>query len=259
MRLGVALGGGIARGIAHIGVLQALVAAGFRPAVVAGTSAGALVGALYAAGLSPAEMEQAAHSIQWRTLVRLRLRRDGLLDASGLERFLQQYIGDIEFTELSLPFACVACDLLTGEEVVLQSGPVTRAVRASSAFPGLFLPVLADGRYYVDGGVVNNVPVSVCRALGADVVLAVDLNRVDTPTGRKPRNLVDVMLTSLSVLQTAQVAAAVATADLAVRPYLATFSPLELVHIDEMIAEGRRAMVSELPKLEALLGGGEPA
>src|SRR6202171_1870298 len=174
--LGIALGSGSARGWAHIGVLRALTEAGIAPDFVAGCSMGAMVGAAFAAGRIE-ELEAWALSLGWRRVV-------GLVDV-GLrgrvikgDRLLNIYQGqfvECPFSELSVPFAAVATDLATGQEVWLREGKVSDAVRASCAVPGLFQPVLRGGRYLIDGSVVNPIPVSLCRAMGADVVIAVDL------------------------------------------------------------------------------------
>lgn len=260
-KVGLALGGGVARGIAHIGVLQVLVEHRIPIDLIAGTSAGSLVGALFAAGLDPWLMERAAEQLHWRGLVRLKLRRDGLLDAQGLERFILGHIGDLDFRDLKIPFAAVACDLLRGEEVLLQEGRVALAVRASSAFPGIFLPVRVGNRLLVDGGLVNNVPASACRRLGADYVIAVDLNK-PRPENRPPRNLLHIMLYSLSVVQRPQIEQSLQAADAVIQPDLNDFSVVELERVRPMVEAGRAAALAALPQiqrdLERLAGGGTP-
>lgn len=248
VKVGLALGGGVARGIAHVGVLQALEEAGIPVHVVAGTSAGSIVGALYAAGIDPWLLERVARTLNWRALVRLRVRRDGILDAQGLEDFLRGNIGDLEFSQLRIPFAAVACDVLTGEEVVLREGPVAPAVRASASLPGIFLPVRQGSRLLVDGGIVNNVPVSVCREMGADYVIAVDLNR-PRARQRPPRNLFHILLYTLTFLQRPQIEASLLRADVAIRPDLNDFSVVELERVGEMVDAGRRAAFAEIPRI----------
>ena len=175
-KLGIALGSGSARGWAHIGVLLALAEHGIAPDFIAGCSMGAMVGAAFAAGRI-GQLETWALSLDWKRVV-------GLLDLGlrgGLikgERLLDMFQGqfvECQFSELALPFAAVATDLATGKELWLREGKVSDAVRASCTVPGLFQPVLRDGRYVVDGSVVNPIPVSLCRAMGAEVVIAVDL------------------------------------------------------------------------------------
>lgn len=173
----VALGSGSARGWAHVGVLRALERAGIRPDIVCGTSIGSLVGAAYAAG----ELDRFEHwirSLGVRDVVSLMDFRmnGGMLKGERLVAFFQRHFLDRPIEDLALPFAAIAADLHTGQEVWLREGSATAAVRASIALPGLFSPVWRQGRLLVDGGLVNPVPVSLARAMGADIVIAVDLN-----------------------------------------------------------------------------------
>jgi NTE family protein len=174
--LGVALGSGSARGWAHVGVLRALAEQGIVPDYIAGCSMGAMVGAAVAAGRIE-QLETWALSLDWKGIVGLVDvgLRGGLIKGHRLLEFFHAQFVDCQFPELPLPFAAVATDLASGEEVWLREGKVSDAVRASWAVPGLFQPVLREGRYLVDGSVVNPVPVSLCRAMGADVVIAVDV------------------------------------------------------------------------------------
>lgn len=176
-RIGLALGGGSARGWAHIGVIRALADAGIEPDIVCGTSIGALVGAAYVAGeLDP--LEAWVRSLRLQTVVSFLdfSLNGGLIKGEKLIGFFRSHFVDRDIRELARPFGAVATDLQRGREVWLREGRVTDAVRASIALPGLFTPVQLDGRWLVDGGLVNPVPVSLCRAMGADIVIAVDLN-----------------------------------------------------------------------------------
>jgi len=182
-RIGLALGGGGARGWAHIGVLRALERAGIKPDVVCGTSVGALVGALALAGRLDALEDWALGLNRFRIAGYLDFRvRGGMISGNRLTAALREYLGDLKIEELPVPFACVATDLLTGHEVWLRQGSVVEMLRASFSLPGLFAPVEVDGRWLVDGALVNPLPVSVCRAMGARVVIAVNLNA--DPIGR---------------------------------------------------------------------------
>lgn len=176
-RIGIALGGGAARGWAHIGILSALEARGIRPEIVCGTSIGALVGGIYAAGKLP-ELEAWVGSLTRRdviSLVDLTTVGGGMIGGRKLLELYREHIGEPRIEDLSVRFAAVATDLETGAEVWLRQGPLHEAIRASISIPGIFTPVPRDGRWLVDGALVNPVPVSVCRALGAEVVIAVDL------------------------------------------------------------------------------------
>jgi NTE family protein len=176
--IGLALGGGVARGWAHIGAIRALIEAGIEPDIISGTSIGALVGAAYLSGNLDA-IENWARSLTKRRLIGymdVRWGGAGLLRGERLAKVLNHYLGDINIEDMDRKFAAVACDLRTGYEVWLQNGPLVPALRASYALPGAFEPVKIDERFMIDGALVNPVPVSTCRALGAHIVIAVSLN-----------------------------------------------------------------------------------
>jgi NTE family protein len=187
-RVGLALGSGSARGLAHIGVLRALVEAGVRIDVVAGTSMGAFVGAMFAAGKLD-ELEKEFRGMGWQgiaSLVDPVFPRSGLIDGLKIGEFVRRHVAEPDIEALPIPFRAVATDISTGEEVAIGSGSLIEAVRASIAVPGVFNPVRCNGKVYVDGGLVDPVPVSVARQMGADVVIAVDLNH-DIVTNRLTR------------------------------------------------------------------------
>lgn len=176
--LGLALGGGVARGWAHIGAMRALIEAGIKPDIIAGTSIGAIVGAAYLSGKLDV-LEQWARSLNRRKMMGymdVRWGGSGFMRGDRLARVLNHYMGDVRIEDLDRKFAAVACDLRTGYEVWLQRGPIVPAIRASYALPGAFEPVKVDGRFMIDGALVNPVPVSACRAMGAHMVIAISLN-----------------------------------------------------------------------------------
>ena len=173
--IGLALGGGGARGWSHIGVLEALLEAGIEPKIVAGTSMGALVGAAYAGGML-VRLKEWAEAVDWRAIVGLldvQIANGGLIEGSRILRLLQDLGIAMAIEDLPMKYAAVTTDLADGREIWLQTGPVDVAIRASIGLPGIFSPTLVDGRWLADGGLVNQVPVSTCRALGADFVIAV--------------------------------------------------------------------------------------
>jgi len=191
-KVGLALGSGGARGAAHVGVLKVLEREGIKISAIAGSSIGAMVGGAYAAGIPLSRIEE-----EWLTTSRTKLLRSflptfprtGLSSGAGLRRYLREILGDVRIEELPIPFAAVATDLDTGKAVVLRSGPLVDAIRASTAIPGIFQPVCWEGRLLADGGMVEPLPVRVCRELGAEVVIAVDTNpapRPTTPQQRRP-------------------------------------------------------------------------
>ncbi|MFH1382847.1 MAG: patatin-like phospholipase family protein [Chloroflexota bacterium] len=177
-KVGYALGGGGARGLSHIGVLKVLNERGILPDIIAGTSMGAVIGALYAGGMEAGDIEHLIVQLDWRRLVLLAdltLPVRGLIQGRRVFSLLKSILGDLTFPQLRCDFVCVATDILTGEQVVLHDGSLIEAVWASIAIPGIFTPVKIDGRYLVDGGLVNEVPVSVCRQRGAGWVVGVNV------------------------------------------------------------------------------------
>lgn len=186
--IGLALGGGVARGWAHIGVLRALEEAGIRPDIVAGTSIGAVVGGCYVAGkLDPLEAwARRLNRLRMIGYMDFKVRQPGLIGGKRLARELRANLGDAAIDSLDRPFISVATDLNSGHEVWLRKGRLVEAVRASYALPGIFPPLMIDGRTLVDGALVNPVPVSVCLAMGATMVIAVNLNADLVGRGRIP-------------------------------------------------------------------------
>lgn len=190
-KVGLALGSGSARGWAHIGVLRALDEAGVQVDYVAGTSMGALVGAVYCTGNMDA-LEEIALQFDWRQVLSFMdivLPKSGLIDGKKVSEFVGGYVNQMKIEELPIAFNAVSTDLNTGREVIIDSGDVIEAVRASISVPGMFTPAKVNGKMLVDGGLVNPVPVSVARAMGADIVIAVDLNHGLLNTGsRQPES-----------------------------------------------------------------------
>ncbi len=188
--VGLALGSGSARGLAHIGVLRALDEAGIAVDVIAGTSIGALIGAVAGAGRLDT-LAATFRALDWRrmaTLFDVVLPKSGLIDGARITAMVREHVPSATIEALPVPYAAVATDIATGEEVVIRNGDVIEAVRASISVPGIFTPVRRNGRILVDGGLVNPVPVTVARALGAEMVVAVDLNH-GIVAGRAPKSL----------------------------------------------------------------------
>ncbi len=177
-KIGLALGSGSARGWAHIGVIKALTEAGIHVDYVAGTSVGAVVGAVYASGRIDS-FKDVVLQLDWKKIaffLDVVFPKSGLIDGNRIAEFIRSHVGEKNIEDLSLPFCAVSTDLATGNEVVFQDGDIIEAVRASISVPGVFTPVRKSGAILVDGGLVNPVPVSVVREMGADLVIAVDLN-----------------------------------------------------------------------------------
>jgi len=195
-RLGLALSGGAARGLAHVGVLKVFAEHGLRVDCVAGTSAGALVGGALASGMPIEEIEKVGRTLRWRDLGRMTLSRLGVQSNAPLEAYVRALFPVTRFEELTVPFAAVATDLQTGARVVMRDeGDLGFAIRASCAVPGWYVPVTdSEGRQLVDGGLVANLPVSVVRSLGAEVVVAVDVNSEGAKFMGPPASVIGVLL-----------------------------------------------------------------
>ena len=289
-RIGLALGSGSARGWAHIGVIRALERAGIAADVVCGTSVGALVGAAHAAGALE-RLEPWVKGLTWQTVMSLIDVRvsGGLIEGSKLVEFFRKRFTDEGIERLPRAFGCVATDLASGREVWLREGSVIDAVRASIALPGLLTPVVQDGRLLVDGGLVNPVPVSLCRAMGAEVVIAVDLNRdligrrkqipgegttsvsgpgaglIDAmlarfrtlgPVGSTGMpSMIDVLTTSLNIMQVriTQSRLAGEPADVMIRPRLSGIAAMDYHRGAAAIAEGERAADQIVPMIQDLI------
>lgn len=259
--VGLALGGGAARGVAHIGVLKVLAEEGIPIDRVAGTSVGSVVGAAICAGLSWQAILDRARRIDWPDIASITLPRKGFLRMDRFEGLIRDTIGVEDFRDLVIPLSTVAVDLTTGRQVVFNQGPIARAVRASCSVPGVFEPVQEGEGVLVDGGLLNEVPADIVRAMGADVVLAVSLTadrRHDAP----PRNVLDIIYYSFDLLLAARTQESLKAADIVVAPDLAGFAYRDLHRIDELARRGETAMraaVGGLKGLIAKLGAALPA
>jgi len=246
-KLGLALGGGAVLGFAHLGVLKVLTEAGYTPSAVAGTSAGSLFGGLFCAGLSCEEIRAASEKISWLDLITPTVPLMGLLKADGLEKVIARLAGNKNIEELAIPFRAVATDLVTGKEVVFDSGPLARAVRASCSVPGIFAPLEDGQRLLADGGILNNVPADVVRGMGADYILAVDV--INAAGGKKPSNIGEVIFRSMTILIAGTNPEGLRKADIVLRPELSGFSPTDMSKKDAIITAGEAAMRAALTKL----------
>jgi NTE family protein len=250
-RIGLALGGGAARGLAHIGVLKVMEEQQIGIRFIAGTSAGSLIGSLYCAGFGWQRIKDTARDIDWSDLVSPTWPTLGIVSSQKLEKTLNRLLGSKRFDDLDIPFRAVAVDITSGEEVVLQSGSVARAVRASCSIPGIFEPTELDGRLLVDGGLVNDVPTDVVRDMGADRVIGVDLN-ADRVIPKRPENLIEIFYRSLNILIYNSAGRAKRASDLMVVPRLEGFSYHDLGRLDELVERGERAARDQMEALKKL-------
>jgi NTE family protein len=247
-KIGLALGGGAVRGAAHLGVLEVLEREGIRPDYVAGVSAGSAMGAVYCAGLDLDEMKRLALGLRWRKLGQVTRSRLGLFDGRRMEEYLEEIIGPLQFEELEIPLATVAVDILRGELVVLKEGPVAPAVRASCAIPGIFTPLERGEQMLVDGGILNTVPVSVAREMGADYVIAVDLFP-PTSRGAKPRNLFEMFYLSFYTIRRAAHREGPG-ADCLIVPPIGKFSLVDFSQVEALIEKGREAAEAKIEQIK---------
>jgi NTE family protein len=254
-RIGLALSGGAARGIAHVGVLQALVENQIPIDFIAGTSAGALVGGSMASGMPLSELEALGRSLRWRDIGRMTMSRSGVQSNERLEQFLRAHLPATRFEELPIPFAAVATELNTGQPVILRdTGDLPFAIRASCAIPGWYLPVVDEqGRQLVDGGLVANVPVSVARSLGADLVIAVDVNAEGAKFLGPSLSIIGVVIQSMLVVQRIAAQVQLEAADLVITPHVGHIRWDEMGRADELLAAGREAVIESLTEIRSLI------
>src|SRR5215470_18115295 len=250
--IGIALGGGFARGIAHIGVLKVLEEEKIPIDYVAGTSVGALIGAAYCSGLSIGELEEVARRVRFKTFARWTLSRHGFATNQRMIGFLNSVLKVKSFEELRIPLAVTATDLSTGEGVVFHSGPLVEPVRASCAYPGMFLPVNIRGRWLVDGMLAHAVPTRPLVDMGARHVLAVHL-KGRWSSGNAPRHLFDVIGQCFAIAQDMCSSHWKEAADLIVEPDVNGFEYDAFVHTVALIKAGETATRAALPELRKWL------
>lgn len=252
-RIGLALGGGAAKGFAHVGVIAVLEEAGLRPDYVVGTSAGSLVAALYASGKSSAELQKTAMSMEEAAITdwMLPLVGRGVFRGDALGRFVNESVGGRLIEDMRIPLGVVATDLGSGQAVLFQRGDTGTAVRASSAVPAVFVPVKINGRDYVDGGLVAPVPVRYARQMGAELVIAVDISTApeDSPT----KDTLQILLQTFSIMGKSINQHELREADIVVRPSLVGLKSADFSARQRAIDAGRAAMLAALPALRARL------
>jgi NTE family protein len=252
LAIGVALGGGFARGIAHVGVLKVLEQENIPVRVICGTSVGALIGACYCSGLSATEMEEVAHKTRFTSFARWTLSRCGFASNDRMIDYLSRILKCRTFEEMHLPLGVTATDFNTGEAVVFHSGSIIDPVRASCAYPGMFLPVEIGGRYLVDGMLSHPVPTRPVREMGADRVIAVHLKGTWS-NGGPPRHLFDVIGQSFAIAQDAMAPTWRGVADLVIEPEVAGFAYDDFKRTSDLIHAGETAMRKALPEVRKWL------
>jgi NTE family protein len=250
-RIGLALGGGAARGFAHIGVIQVLEEAGIRPDLVAGTSAGSLVAALYASGLDGRQLASLALAMDEGAITDWAFPGRGLIRGEALARWVREHTRGQSIEQMPLPLGIVAADLGSGAPVLFRRGDTGTAVRASSAVPAVFKPVRIGDREYVDGGLVAPVPVRFAREMGAEFVIAVDIST--PPEGQATGDPLRLLLQTFNIMGASISRFELREADIVLRPRLAGIGSADFTARQRAIAAGREAALAQLPAIRARL------
>lgn len=256
LKIGLALGGGAARGFAHVGVIAVLEEAGLRPQFVVGTSAGSLVAALYASGKTSAQLQQTALNMEEVAITdwMLPIIGRGMFRGDALARYVNELVAGRLIENMAIPLGIVATDLNSGQAVLFQRGDTGTAVRASSAVPAVFVPVKINGREYVDGGLVAPVPVHFVRQMGADLVIAVDIS--SPPEANSASDTLQILLQTFAIMGQSINQYELKDADVVVRPSLTGLKSADFSARQRAMDAGRAAMLAALPALKARLGAG---
>jgi NTE family protein len=249
--IAVALGGGGAKGFAHIGVLKMLESHGIKPRIVTGTSAGSFVGAIYASGRSPYQLQEVALALEEADIRDLTFSKQGFLEGQKLQDYVNRQIGNRLIQQLPLRFAAVATQLDTGAKVAFNRGNTGQAVRASCSIPNVFIPATINGKRYVDGGLVSPVPVSTARDMGADLVIAVDITA--RPKPGQATSLWGLLDQSLNIMGMQGLAQELAQADVVIKPAVGGMGVAELSGRHQAILEGERAAQAQLKAIDAAI------
>lgn len=252
-KIALVLGGGAARGFAHIGVIKVLEGQGIVPDMIVGTSAGSVVGALYAGGYSGFDLQKIALQMEQSSVSDFSMPNRGFIKGEQLQAFVNKALQNRPMEKLNKPFAAVATDLHSGEMIVFRRGNTGMAVRASSSVPGVFQPVVIRNHEYVDGGLVSPVPVRVARSMGADIVIAVDISKQLQTT--KLEDTIDILLQTFAIMEQSISSLELADADIVIRPATGTIKGTDFESKNLAILEGEEATQAAIPlireKLEA--------
>jgi NTE family protein len=250
--VGLALGGGAARGIAHIGVLQALVDNDIPIDFISGTSAGAIVAASFAFGRTPPEIKVSAKRLSWYALSSFPDSKLGLASNRALEKMMEDIMGKKDITEAKIPLAVMTTDIENGARVVFREGKAALAVRASCCIPGLFAPVDIDGRKLLDGGLSENVPLSPLKEMGADILIGVNL--IHWHSERKVQNALDVVANAMDIMTARQEEDHERHGAIMISPDLGNFSSSDFKKIDALVEAGYRATMKKMPEIKERVG-----
>lgn len=246
-KIGLALSGGAALGAAHIGVIKALNQKNVKPQYIAGTSIGAFTAAFYAFEKSIEEMQEVAEKLDWLEISAFSLSKYGLLTNQKMTALIEEHIGNKNIEDSPIPLAIVATDICSGKKVVITKGNLAEAIVASTCLPGIFSPVSHNNKMLVDGGLVENLPVSTVKSMGAEFVIASDLNGNNSLT--KPQNILEVLVNSFQIIMLASSRGQAKKADLLIQPDLTEFNSTDTTKAKQLIAQGNKAANHQLSQL----------
>lgn len=250
IKLGLALGGGGARGVAHIGVLKAFEENGITFDFVAGTSAGSIVGAMYSFGKTPEEMLKIARTLDVKDIRKSKFFMPSKTD--GIEDLIKQNLGDVDISQSKIPFSAIAVDLISSREIAFTRGNLSKVVAGSCAVPGVFVPVEYEDMHLSDGGLQNNIPSDVPRHFGCDYVVAVDVNST-RGYGTSSLKVLDVILATIRIMSKSNCNKGYLNADIVVAPSMKEYKSTKIDDIDAMYAEGYQAGLEAVPKILELI------
>lgn len=246
VKVGLALGGGASRGIAHIGAIKAFEENNINFDFIVGTSVGSIIGAMYACNKSADEMIKIAKSLKVKDIRKSKFFMPS--KTTGIQELVSENLGDMDISQTKIPYCCVAVDLITAQEVVLTKGDISKAVAGSCSIPGVFTPVIFNNMHLIDGGLQNNIPSDVPRYFGCDYVIAIDVNST-RGEGTKSLKIVDVLKTTIGIMNKANSIKGYSDADLVIRPSMKKYKSTKLDEVDEMFAEGYQAALDNIPKI----------
>ncbi|WP_394232631.1 patatin-like phospholipase family protein [Niallia oryzisoli] len=254
-KIGLALGSGGARGFSHLGVIKVLVEHGIPIDYIAGSSMGSLVACFYGAGIDMDRLYKLSTAFKRKYYLDFTVPKMGFIAGKRVKELIRVFTKGKRIEELMIPVSVVATDLMTGEKVIFRSGPIAEAVRASISIPGIFVPEKQNGRLLVDGGVVDRVPVSVVKEMGADIVIAVDVSRVKTNADIS--TIYDVIMQSLDIMQMELVEYRQIASDIMIRPRVEEYSSRAFTNIDEMIQKGEEEARKHLDEIKRIMDNWE--
>jgi len=250
VKVGLALGGGASRGIAHIGAIKAFEENNITFDFIAGTSVGSIIGAMYASGKTSSQMLEIAKSLKVKDIRKSKFFMPS--KTTGIEELLIENLGDVDISSLQKPYCAIAVDLISAQEVILTKGPLAKAVAGSCAIPGVFVPVEFNNMHLADGGLQNNIPSDVPRYFGCDYVIAIDVNST-RGEGTTSLKIIDVLKTTIGIMGKSNCIKGYNDADIVIKPSMKKYRSTKLDEIDEMFMEGYQATIDSIPKILNLI------